>query len=65
MASARRKARVLALQALYEIDSTGHDRDSVLDRLLEESPVTPDVRDFAQTRLAGILEHRQEIERRM
>lgn len=63
MASARRKARELALQALYEIDSTGHDRDAVLDRLLEESPVTPDVRDFAQTRLAGILEHRQEIDR--
>ncbi len=30
MAGARRKARVLALQALYEVDSTGHEIEGVI-----------------------------------
>ena len=31
MAGARRKARVLALQALYEVDSAGHKAEQVIE----------------------------------
>lgn len=34
MAGERRKARALALQALYEIDSVGHEMEAVVSRLL-------------------------------
>jgi len=36
MVGARRKARALALQALYEVDSAGHGAEEVLTRLLDE-----------------------------
>jgi len=62
VASARSKARAAALQALYEIDTTGHDPQAVMDRLMEEAPLPGDIRSFAESRLAGILEHRQEID---
>lgn len=62
MASARRKARSVALQALYEIDTAGHDPQGVLERLFEETSLPDEVRAFAESRLEGILEHRQEID---
>lgn len=62
MASARRKARAAALQALYEIDTAGHDSQEVLERLAQEIPLPEDARAFAETRLSGTLEHRQEID---
>ncbi len=65
MASARRKARAVALQALYEIDTAGHDPQGVLERLFEETLLPEEVRAFAESRLAGILEHRQEIDRQI
>jgi len=34
MAGARRKARALALQALYEVDSAGHEVEEVVTHLL-------------------------------
>lgn len=37
----RRRARALALQALYEIDSTGHSSDRVLEHLLEDDKKLP------------------------
>ena len=36
MAGAWRKARALALQALYEVDAVGHEVEEVVTRLLAE-----------------------------
>lgn len=62
MAGTRRKARAVALQALYEIDSTGHDPQITLERLLTEVPLPQEAQGFAGRLLAGILGHRQEID---
>jgi transcription termination factor NusB len=34
----RRRARALALQALYEVDCVGHPAEGVIDRTLLENP---------------------------
>ncbi|MDO8690955.1 MAG: transcription antitermination factor NusB [Dehalococcoidia bacterium] len=62
MSSARRRAREIALQALYEIDTTGHDPQEVLARIVEETSRPGDDPGFAESRVAGMLEHRQEID---
>lgn len=62
MAGKRRKARVLALKALYEIDTVGHDRDATLASLLLETPLLPEGEEFARELVAGVLAHRQQID---
>ena len=42
MIGVRRKARAIALQALYEIDSSRHEAGKVLDRLLAEERLSED-----------------------
>jgi len=54
---ARRRARCLALQALYEIDSVGHPLDEVLQERLEEEPVPQEVVEFARTLVEGVVKH--------
>jgi N utilization substance protein B len=53
--STRHQARILALQALYEYDLTGHARDEVAARLREDEDVPPSVRDYAATLFDGVL----------
>ena len=60
---ARRKARSLALQALYEIDCTTHPPEEVLGTRLEEQPLTPDLVEFARRLIFGVLEHAPELDR--
>ena len=43
----RRKARVLALQALYEADTTKHDADAIIRRLVAEREIAEENRAFA------------------
>jgi len=62
MAGKRRKARIVALKALYESDAAGHEPQSTLSRLLEESPAPADVTAFARELVTGVLAHRQEID---
>ena len=62
MPGKRRKARVIALKALYELDSVGHEPREILSRLLEETPAPADVMAFAQELTEGVLAHRQEID---
>jgi transcription antitermination protein NusB len=59
----RRKARVLALQALYETDAVGHDGVQVLTRLLEEAGLPEEAAGFAHELVKGVVDHRQEIDR--
>jgi len=62
MAGKRRKARIIALKALYELDSVGHELPEILARLLEENPAPADVVAFVQELVSGVLEHREEID---
>ena len=54
--------RVMVLQALYELDSSGHSLDMVLTRLLSEKPIGKKanliIRDIAE----GVLGNEMEID---
>jgi N utilization substance protein B len=58
----RRRARILALQALYEIDSTHHPVGTVLDQRLSEDPLTEEGQAFARELLTGVIQHRVELD---
>ena len=62
MPAHRRRAREIALQALYEMDTSGHEPRAALDRLIEEERVSEATAVFARTLLAGVLSHRTEID---
>ncbi len=62
MPGKRRKARIIALKTLYELDSVGHEPRESLSRLLEENPAPADVVAFAQELVSGVLDHREEID---
>ena len=47
MAGKRRKARRLALQALYEVDSVGHEPEEIVSRLLIEGDLSEENSAFA------------------
>lgn len=63
--TARRQARRLALQVLYEYDTAHHDVDTVLQRHLAERPQAPEVADFARELIVGTLEHVDAIDARI
>jgi N utilization substance protein B len=62
MAGRRRKARIIALKALYEMDTVAHQPDDILARLLEEAAASPDVEAFARELVTGVLAHQAEID---
>ena len=57
MPTRRRQARILALQALYEGDTTGHDPLQALERMLIEAGATEESADFARELVEGAVEH--------
>jgi len=65
MAGARRRARTLALQALYEVDSVGHDVEGVLTRLLSEGRLSEENSAFARELVNGVIQNREKIDRNM
>ncbi len=62
MAGQRRKARIIALKALYEMDTVAHEPQDILARLLEEAAAPPDVEAFARELVTGVREHQGEID---
>lgn len=58
----RRQARIIALQALFEIDMTNHDPATVLSERLAERELPPEGEAFARQLVNGTLEHRQAID---
>ncbi len=58
----RRVARTIALQALFEIDSVGHDQASVLEHRLEEEKVTEDGEQFARQLVDGVVRDKDELD---
>jgi N utilization substance protein B len=53
--STRHQARIMALQALYEYDLTGHDREDVAARLRDDDDAPPPVREYASALFDGVL----------
>jgi len=61
MQGRRRKARELALKALYEVDATGHESEDVIIRLLAEENLSEENANFARKLVAGVLQNRDQI----
>ena len=62
MAGVRRKARTLALQALYEIDTSGHKADDVTGRLLTEDELSEENEDFVRDIVSGEIENKEKLD---
>ena len=62
MAGQRRKARIIALKALYEMDTVAHQPQDTLGRLLEDAPAPSEVEAFARELVTGVLAHLGEID---
>ena len=62
MAKARRQARILTLQTLFEVDSVDHPVDRVLTQRLAESPLPPESEAFARQVVAGVWENRTHLD---
>jgi N utilization substance protein B len=62
MGGTRRKARTIVLKTLYEIDSTGHKPEDVLNRLLADSGFSEKNNTFIREMVSGVIKNRQEID---
>ena len=62
MAGQRRKARIAALQVLYEIDCSGHDLEEVLDRTIKGSELPEQPANFSRGLIKGIIQKKQIID---
>ena len=62
MAGARRKARELAFQALYEVDSAGHAAEEAVNHLLIEEGVSGESADFARELVSGVILNKEKID---
>jgi N utilization substance protein B len=58
----RRKARIAALQVLYEIDCSSHKAEEVLTRTLKESSLPEPTADFARGLINGVIQNKQAID---
>jgi len=58
----RHRARGLALQALYEIDTTNHEPAEVVSRQLEVTTLSPENSRFAAELVSGVLAHKASID---
>lgn len=58
----RRKARILALQVLYEVDCSGHQAGEVFQRNIRESDLPEQVAEFARGLVTGVLQNKQAID---
>lgn len=62
----RRKARGLALQALYEIDCVGHPRESVVARYIEEhQDLSQDAIEFLRQVVLGTVANAERIDHKV
>ena len=62
MTGSRRKARAIALQALYEVDTTRHVVEEVLGRLLAEEDLSEDNSAFVRQLVSQTVQHREEVD---
>ena len=58
----RRQARVSALQALYELDTTNHPIGDVLSHRLEDRPLPPEGESFLRLLVNGVVQHKAQLD---
>ena len=58
----RRQAREAVLQALYEIDSVGHNPAQAVNYRIEDSNLPEEGAEFARALVQGILEHVEQLD---
>jgi len=63
MVGARRKARTLALQALYEVDCVGHELEATLAHLLASERLSEGNTAFVHELVTGVIQNREQIDR--
>jgi len=54
---------VAALQALFELDSVGHQPEDTIARQFERTPLPAEVKEFAEELVNGVLSHKEEIDK--
>ena len=62
MVGMRRKARAIALQALYEVDSIGHEVEEVLTHLLAGEGLSEESAAFARELVNGVIHNKGKID---
>ena len=62
MTKARRQARAIALQALYEIDSVRHEPERVLTHLLAEDGLSEENASFVRELVRGVIQSKEKID---
>jgi N utilization substance protein B len=62
MAGIRRRARIAALQALYEIDCTKHKVETALAHLKAEKTLPQEALSFSEELVKGVLQHKSELD---
>ena len=62
MAGPRHKARALALQALYEVDSAGHEVEGVVNQLLATGGLSEENADFTRELVSGVIQNKEKID---
>jgi N utilization substance protein B len=62
MTGTRRKARSIALQALYEVDSISRSAKAVVERLLSEGELSEENNAFVRELVSGVIQNKDEID---
>jgi len=62
MAGIRRKARIAALQALYELDCTKHKVEETSARLRAGETLAQEALSFSEELVKGVLQHKSELD---
>jgi N utilization substance protein B len=62
MAGARRRARAVIFQALYEIDSTGHNAEKVISNLLVDKELSEENNAFIRETVKGVIQNKQKLD---
>ena len=62
MASIRRRARIAALQALYETDCTKHKMETALARLKAEETLPQEALSFSEELVKGVFQNKSELD---
>ena len=65
MVGMRRKARAIAVQALYEVDSAGHNMAETLSYLLTDGGLSEENAAFISELVNGVMQHREEIDQQI
>ena len=62
MTGVRRKARIVALQALYELDCTEHKTEAALAHLASEELLPQEALSFSEELVQGVLQNKSEAD---